>query len=78
MRRSSTVLERGYDGSSAAAIRTGVWLDTSMGFNSGRSDDGTRSGDLDPPIDLDGIETFLNRKRGSLVVSSVSSNTPDL
>ncbi|MFL6450293.1 MAG: acetate/propionate family kinase [Bryobacteraceae bacterium] len=76
-------------GSSAAAIRGGTSVDTSMGFTPLEGlMMGTRSGDLDPAIvpylmrkerlDLDGIETFLNKKCGLLGVSGVSADTREL
>jgi acetate kinase len=76
-------------GSSAAAIRGGESVDTSMGFTPLEGlMMGTRSGDLDPAIvpylmrkenlDGDGIETFLNKKCGLLGVSGVSADTREL
>lgn len=76
-------------GSSAAAIRGGMSVDTSMGFTPLEGlMMGTRSGDLDPALvpylmrteklDLDGIETFLNKKSGLLGVSGVSADTREL
>jgi acetate kinase len=76
-------------GSSAAAIRHGTSVDTSMGFTPLEGlMMGTRTGDIDPAIvsylmqkeglDRDGIETFLNKKCGLLGVSGVSADTREL
>ncbi len=76
-------------GSSAAAIRGGISVDTSMGFTPLEGlMMGTRSGDLDPALvpylmrkeklDVDGVETFLNKKCGLLGVSGVSADTREL
>ncbi len=76
-------------GSSAAAIRNGTSVDTSMGFTPLEGlMMGTRTGDLDPAIvpylmgkenlDREGIETFLNKKCGLLGVSGVSADTREL
>jgi acetate kinase len=76
-------------GSSAAAIRDGASVDTSMGFTPLEGlMMGTRSGDLDPALvpylmrkenlDFDGIETFLNKKCGLLGISGVSADTREL
>jgi acetate kinase len=76
-------------GSSAAAIRYGTSVDTSMGFTPLEGlMMGTRSGDIDPALfpylmkkenlDGEGIETFLNKKCGLLGVSGVSADTREL
>ncbi len=76
-------------GSSAAAIRHGVSVDTSMGFTPLEGlMMGTRSGDLDPAIvpylmrkenlDAEAVETFLNKKCGLLGVSGLSADTREL
>ncbi len=76
-------------GSSAAAIRNGQSVDTSMGFTPLEGlMMGTRSGDLDPAIvpylmrkeklDEKEIETFLNKKCGLKGVSGVSADTREL
>ena len=76
-------------GSSAAAIRAGKSIDTSMGFTPLEGlMMGTRSGDIDPAIvpflmrkegmDEDQIENFLNKKCGLLGVSGVSADTREL
>jgi acetate kinase len=76
-------------GSSAAAIRHGASVDTSMGFTPLEGlMMGTRSGDIDPALvpylmqkenlDGQGIETFLNKKCGLLGVSGVSADTREL
>jgi len=76
-------------GSSAAAIRHGTSVDTSMGFTPLEGlMMGTRSGDIDPALvpylmkkenlDGEGIETFLNKKCGLLGVSGVSADTREL
>lgn len=76
-------------GSSAAAIRGGASVDTSMGFTPLEGlMMGTRCGDIDPAIvaylmqkenlDREGIETFLNKKCGLLGVSGVSPDTREL
>jgi acetate kinase len=76
-------------GSSAAAIRNGTSVDTSMGFTPLEGlMMGTRTGDLDPAIvpylmekenlDREGVETFLNKKCGLLGVSGVTADTREL
>jgi acetate kinase len=76
-------------GSSAAAIRAGKSIDTSMGFTPLEGlMMGTRCGDLDPAVvpylmrkenlDIRGIEQFLNKKCGLLGVSGVSADTREL
>jgi acetate kinase len=76
-------------GSSAAAIRDGRSVDTSMGFTPLEGlMMGTRSGDLDPAIVTylmrkenlgpDGVEKFLNKECGLLGVSGVSADTREL
>lgn len=76
-------------GSSAAAIRAGKSIDTSMGFTPLEGlMMGTRCGDLDPAIvtylmrkeqlDIHGVEQFLNKKCGLLGVSGVSADTREL
>ena len=77
------------NGCSAAAIRQGRSIDTSMGFTPSEGlVMGTRSGDLDPGIigylarkeglDAAEIETLLNRKAGLLGMSGLSSDMRDL
>lgn len=76
-------------GSSAAAIRCGKSIDTSMGFTPLEGlMMGTRSGDIDPAIvtylmrkenlDSQGVEIFLNKKCGLLGVSGISADTRKL
>ncbi len=76
-------------GSSAAAIRGGESVDTSMGFTPLEGlVMGTRSGDLDPAIvpylmrkenlDAAGIEELLNKKSGLKGLSGVSADTREL
>lgn len=76
-------------GSSAAAIRAGKSVDTSMGFTPLEGlMMGTRCGDLDPAIvtylmrkenfDIHGVEQFLNTKCGLLGVSGLSADTREL
>src|SRR5579884_693029 len=76
-------------GSSAAAVRAGKSIDTSMGFTPLEGLlMGTRCGDLDPAIvtylmrkenlDIHGVEQFLNKKCGLLGVSEVSADTREL
>jgi acetate kinase len=73
-------------GSSAAAIRRGQSVDTSMGFTPLEGlMMGTRSGDLDPAlvgfiarkenVDVETVEHWLNKKSGLLGVSGVSPDT---
>jgi acetate kinase len=76
-------------GSSAAAIRDGKSIDTSMGLTPLEGlMMGTRSGDIDPAIvtylmrkenmDGDEAERFLNKQCGLLGVSQVSADTREL
>ncbi|HEY1899325.1 MAG TPA: hypothetical protein VGG49_05995, partial [Steroidobacteraceae bacterium] len=76
-------------GSSAAAIRNGRSIDTSMGFTPLEGlMMGTRSGDLDPAIplylmrkegwDAQETERFLNKQCGLLGVSGRSADTREL
>jgi acetate kinase len=76
-------------GSSAAAIRNGKSVDTSMGFTPLEGlMMGTRSGDIDPAIvtylmrqesmDRDHVEKFLNKECGLLAVSGLSADTREL
>ena len=73
-------------GSSAAAIRDGRSIDTSMGFTPLEGlVMGTRCGDLDPAIvpylmrkeglDAEGIEELLNKKSGLKALSGISADT---
>jgi acetate kinase len=73
-------------GSSAAAIRNGHSVDTSMGFTPLEGlMMGTRCGDIDPAIvtylmrkenlDIGGVEKFLNKECGLLGVSQRSADT---
>ena len=76
-------------GSSAAAIRNGQSIDTSMGFTPLEGlMMGTRSGDVDPALvaylirkenmDAKSVEEFLNKKCGLLAVSKISADTREL
>jgi acetate kinase len=76
-------------GSSAAAIRKGKSVDTSMGFTPLEGlMMGTRSGDIDPALvsylmrkenmDADRVDEFLNKKCGLLGVSKISADTREL
>lgn len=76
-------------GSSAAAIRGGKSVDTSMGFTPLEGlMMGTRCGDIDPAIvtylmrkenfDSAGVENFLNKRCGLLGVSGTSADTREL
>lgn len=76
-------------GSSAAAIRKGESVDTSMGFTPLEGlMMGTRSGDIDPALvsylmrkenmDADQVDEFLNKKCGLLAVSKISADTREL
>jgi acetate kinase len=76
-------------GSSAAAIRNGQSIDTSMGFTPLEGlMMGTRSGDIDPALvaylirkekmDAKSVEAFLNQKCGLLGISKVSADTREL
>ncbi len=77
------------NGASVAAIRNGKSIDTSMGFTPLEGlMMGTRSGDIDPAIigylsrntemNLDQVETMLNKKSGLLGISGVSSDLRDV
>ena len=76
-------------GSSAAAIRGGVSIDTSMGFTPLEGlMMGTRCGDIDPAIvtylmrkehwTVEQVERFLNKECGLLGVSGLSADTRQL
>jgi acetate kinase len=76
-------------GSSAAAIRDGVSIDTSMGFTPIEGlMMGTRCGDIDPAMvtylmrkerwTVDEVDRFLNKQCGLLGVSGVSADTREL
>jgi acetate kinase len=76
-------------GSSAAAIKHGKSIDTSMGLTPLEGlMMGTRCGDIDPAIvtylmrkenlDRDGVERFLNKKCGLMGVSQLSADTREL
>jgi len=77
------------NGSSMAAIRNGVSVDTSMGFTplEGLAM-GTRCGDIDPAIPIflqrnlklshDEVDAILNRKSGIFGISEVSSDMRDI
>jgi acetate kinase len=73
------------NGSSMAAVNQGISVDTTMGFTPLEGLlMGTRCGDIDPGLifiiaskenlDLDGINTFFNRKCGVLGISGLSSD----
>jgi acetate kinase len=77
------------NGSSMAAIRNGISVDTSMGYTPLEGlPMGTRCGDLDPAIPLvlqrtmgmshEQVDALLNRKSGMLGVSEVSSDMRDI
>ena len=77
------------NGCSMAAIRKGKSADTSMGFTPLEGLlMGTRSGDLDPAVvtyimereglDIEGVNSLLNKKSGLLGVSGVSNDMRDL
>lgn len=77
------------NGSSIAAVKNGVSVDTSMGFTPLEGlEMGTRSGDIDPAIvyhlvshggmTVDEVNTILNKKSGFLGLSGVSSDSRDL
>src|SRR5205814_6185907 len=77
------------NGCSAAAIRNGRSVDTSMGFTPLEGlIMGTRSGDLDPSIvaylarkeqvSIEEVESWLNERSGLLGVSGRSSDMRDL
>lgn len=76
-------------GSSAAAIRRGVSIDTSMGFTPLEGlMMGTRSGDIDPALvsylirkenmNAEQVEEFLNKNCGLLAISKLSADTREL
>ncbi|MGQ0633570.1 MAG: acetate/propionate family kinase [Planctomycetaceae bacterium] len=76
-------------GSSLAAVRGGIGIDTSMGFTAtGGLMMGTRPGDLDPGLlvwllrnenlSVDSLEALLNREAGLMGVSETSSDMRDL
>jgi acetate kinase len=77
------------NGSSMAAIRNGISVDTTMGYTplEGLAM-GTRCGDLDPAIPLvlqrllnmshEQVDALLNRKSGMLGISEVSSDMRDI
>jgi acetate kinase len=77
------------NGSSMAAIRNGVSVDTTMGFTplEGLAM-GTRCGDIDPAIPMylqrsegmtfEQVDAMLNRKSGMLGISEVSSDMRDI
>ncbi|BEV73081.1 MULTISPECIES: acetate/propionate family kinase [unclassified Paludibacterium] len=73
------------NGASATAVRNGQCVDTTMGMTPLEGlIMGTRSGDIDPAavtyiarrenLDLDGIDTLLNKQSGLLGISGVSSD----
>lgn len=77
------------NGCSAAAIRAGNSIDTSMGFTPLEGlVMGTRSGDLDPAIlefigakeglSPDGVESLLNKQSGLLGISGLTSDMREL
>jgi acetate kinase len=77
------------NGSSMAAIRNGVSVDTSMGYTPLEGlVMGTRCGDIDPAIPLvlqrtmglshEQVDAVLNRKSGILGISGVSSDMRDI
>lgn len=77
------------NGSSMAAIRNGISVDTSMGFTPVEGlMMGTRCGDIDPSIPIflqrtaglsfDETDTVLNRRSGILGVSEISSDMRDI
>jgi acetate kinase len=77
------------NGSSIAAVKHGVSVDTSMGFTPLEGlMMGTRSGDIDPAIheylmektgwDIKTLNTYLNKESGLLGISGVSSDMRDL
>jgi acetate kinase len=77
------------NGSSMAAIRNGISVDTSMGYTPLEGlPMGTRCGDLDPAIPLvlqrtlglshEQVDAVLNRKSGMLGISEVSSDMRDI
>jgi len=77
------------NGSSVAAVKNGVSVDTSMGFTPLPGlVMGTRSGDIDPAIvrflmqkenlTVDEVDTMLNKQSGVFGISGVSSDFRDL
>ena len=77
------------NGSSVAAIKGGVCVDTSMGLTPLEGlMMGTRSGDLDPAVlefvmkkenlSIDGMMTVLNKKSGLLGISTTTGDIRDL
>ncbi|HSQ36130.1 MAG TPA: acetate kinase [Candidatus Binatia bacterium] len=77
------------NGSSMAAIRNGVSIDTTMGFTPLEGlVMGTRCGDIDPAIPMylqrsqgmtfEQVDALLNRKSGMLGISEVSSDMRDI
>jgi acetate kinase len=77
------------NGSSMAAIRNGISVDTSMGFTPVEGlVMGTRCGDIDPSIPIflqrtvglsfDETDTVMNRKSGMLGISEISSDMRDI
>jgi len=77
------------NGSSVAAVKNGVSIDTSMGFTPLPGlVMGTRSGDIDPAIvrflmqkenlTVDEVDTMLNKQSGVFGISGVSSDFRDL
>ncbi|MBQ2714487.1 MAG: acetate kinase [Clostridia bacterium] len=77
------------NGSSLAAVKDGLCVDTSMGFTPSEGlVMGTRSGDIDPAVieyimDKSGMDihqtlNYLNKKSGVLGISGVSSDFRDL
>ena len=77
------------NGSSIAAVKNGLCLDTSMGLTPlAGICMGTRCGDIDPAIvtflmekeglDMKGIDNMMNKKSGVMGISGVSSDFRDL
>ena len=77
------------NGSSIAAVKNGVSIDTTMGFTPLEGlMMGTRSGDLDPAVheylmkrtgwDIKKVTNYLNKESGLLGISGVSSDMRDL
>ena len=77
------------NGSSVAAIKNGQCIDTSMGFTPLEGlVMGTRCGNIDPAIipflmkkehmNMDEIDTYINKKSGVLGISGVSSDFRDI
>lgn len=84
-RRGRTVIAHLGNGTSLAAIRNGVPVETTMGFTpTGGVMMGTRSGDLDPGVliylmrrhqcDADALERLVNHESGLRGVSGITSN----